>query len=67
MNRRNLVASLGASLAVPTLSGAALRGAAAVRAPGHPYAPDWASLERHVVPKWYQDAKLGIFIRYGLY
>jgi alpha-L-fucosidase len=25
------------------------------------------SLRQHVVPKWYDDAKLGIFIHYGLY
>jgi alpha-L-fucosidase len=66
MNRRNFVASMGASLTLPALSRAALRGAAA-RAPTHRYAPDWMSLKRHVVPNWYQDAKLGIFIHYGLY
>jgi alpha-L-fucosidase len=66
MNRRNFVASLGASLSLPALSQAALQGTA-VRAPTQPYSPHWVSLERHVLPKWYDDAKLGIFIHYGLY
>ena len=31
------------------------------------YAPVWSSLETHRVPTWFQDAKLGIFIHWGLY
>jgi len=31
------------------------------------YDPDWKSLNRHPVPKWFEDAKLGIFIHWGLY
>jgi alpha-L-fucosidase len=31
------------------------------------YAPDWDSLKTHPVPAWYEDAKLGIFIHWGLY
>lgn len=31
------------------------------------YKPTEASLKAHEVPKWYQDAKLGIFIHWGLY
>jgi hypothetical protein len=31
------------------------------------YQPDWTSLNQHAVPKWFEDAKLGIFIHYGLY
>ncbi len=31
------------------------------------FQPAWASLETHTVPDWYQDAKLGIFIHWGLY
>ncbi|HVT95846.1 MAG TPA: alpha-L-fucosidase [Bryobacteraceae bacterium] len=37
---------------------------------GHPpakYEPDWDSIKKHTVPDWYQDAKLGIFIHWGLY
>ncbi len=31
------------------------------------YAPSWDSLRKHTVPDWYEDAKLGIFIHWGLY
>src|SRR6476646_1069407 len=31
------------------------------------YGPSWESLKRHSVPDWYQNAKLGIFIHWGLY
>ncbi len=31
------------------------------------FQPAWDSLERHKVPDWFQDAKLGIFIHWGLY
>jgi Alpha-L-fucosidase len=29
--------------------------------------PQWSSLNQHQVPKWFQEAKLGIFIHWGLY
>src|SRR5690242_3538738 len=29
--------------------------------------PSWASISKHEVPSWYRDAKLGIFIHWGLY
>lgn len=32
-----------------------------------PFSPSWESLERQKVPKWYLDAKFGIFIHWGLY
>ena len=32
-----------------------------------PYQPSWESLEQHKVPDWYDDAKLGIFIHWGVY
>jgi alpha-L-fucosidase len=32
-----------------------------------PYKPTWESIGQHRVPKWYEDAKLGIFIHWGLY
>ncbi len=32
-----------------------------------PFAPNWASLEKFQVPDWYQDAKFGIFIHWGVY
>ena len=31
------------------------------------FTPTWPSLETHHVPAWFQDAKLGIFIHWGLY
>lgn len=31
------------------------------------YSPDWESLDRRPVPGWFQDAKFGIFIHWGLY
>ena len=32
-----------------------------------PFRPDWDSLQKYRVPEWYQDAKFGIFIHWGLY
>ena len=31
------------------------------------FTPTWPSLQAHQVPVWFQDAKLGIFIHWGLY
>ena len=31
------------------------------------YQPTLASISAHTVPDWYQDAKLGIFVHYGLF
>ena len=32
-----------------------------------PFRPSWDSLKEYRVPAWYQDAKFGIFIHWGLY
>lgn len=32
-----------------------------------PFRPDWDSLAENGVPDWYRDAKLGIFIHWGVY
>ncbi len=32
-----------------------------------PFQPDWQSLEKYDIPQWYQDAKFGIFIHWGVY
>ena len=32
-----------------------------------PFEPTWPSLERAQVPEWYQNAKFGIFIHWGVY
>ena len=31
------------------------------------FAPTWESLHHYPVPQWYEDAKFGIFIHWGLY
>jgi len=44
--------------------------AAAVPAaePAGPYKPDWKSLSRHeAAPKWFRDAKFGIYFHWGVY
>src|SRR5260370_7951215 len=38
----------------------------AAQAPSH-YEPTIESLDRHPLPQWYADAKLGIFVHWGLY
>jgi alpha-L-fucosidase len=43
-----------------------LGGMCAAQAPKH-YEPTLDSLNRHPLPDWYADAKLGIFIHWGLY
>ncbi|MBB6147196.1 alpha-L-fucosidase [Silvibacterium bohemicum] len=32
-----------------------------------PFQPNWDSLKGYKIPEWYQDAKFGIFIHWGLY
>jgi alpha-L-fucosidase len=32
-----------------------------------PYSASWESLEKFEVPQWYEDAKFGIFIHWGVY
>jgi len=32
-----------------------------------PFQPDWRSLTNYTVPEWYLNAKLGIFIHWGVY
>ncbi len=31
------------------------------------YQPNWESLQAHIAPPWFNDAKLGIFVHWGLY
>jgi|WetSurMetagenome_2_1015567.scaffolds.fasta_scaffold00484_15 alpha-L-fucosidase len=38
-----------------------------VTAYGQNYQPNWESLDKRPVPGWYQDAKFGIFIHWGVY
>ena len=59
MNRRTFHRmALGA--AAGSLGGSLLARSAA-------YEPTWESLKKHPLPDWFQDAKLGIFIHWGLY
>ena len=44
----------------------AVRGVDAVVARG-PFAANWTSLAKFQAPEWYQDAKFGVFIHWGLY
>lgn len=32
-----------------------------------PYRPDWRSLQKYQIPAWYEDAKFGIFVHWGVY
>jgi alpha-L-fucosidase len=41
--------------------------AAALAQTARRFEPNWESLKQHEVPKWYEDAKLGIFIHWGIY
>jgi alpha-L-fucosidase len=61
MNRRTFHrVAVGCSFAVAANFTRAVQG-------GVHYQPNWDSLKEHPVPQWYQDAKLGIFIHWGLY
>ena len=51
------------SLVVASLGG----GAACLAAEARPFEPTEDSLSRHQVPAWFNDAKLGIFVHWGLY
>ena len=31
------------------------------------YDPNWSSLDKRPLPSWYDDAKVGIFIHWGVY
>ena len=31
------------------------------------YEPTWESLRTHTTPKWFQDAKFGIYTHWGVY
>lgn len=35
--------------------------------PEGPFKPAWEPLKQYKIPKWHMDAKLGIFIHWGLY
>jgi len=39
----------------------------AVSASAQPYEPTWESVDRRETPQWWQDAKFGVFIFWGVY
>jgi len=39
----------------------------AITTPPIRYEPTWESVQRHPLPDWYDDAKLGVFFHWGLY
>ena len=50
----------------PVLASAVFCAVCTAQQPVH-YEPTLASLDQHPLPQWYADAKLGIFIHWGLY
>ncbi|XP_017021367.1 putative alpha-L-fucosidase [Drosophila kikkawai] len=40
---------------------------AQVPGPRTRYEPNWASLDQRPLPRWYDEAKVGIFLHYGVY
>ncbi len=53
-----------------TVLGAAALGIANAQTGGKSlprYEPNWFSLSTHKLPDWFKNAKLGIFIHWGLY
>lgn len=68
ISRRRFLGAAGATVMTSMCSGRAqAKSLLASAQQTARYQPDWASLKQHKVPKWYEDAKLGIFIHYGLY
>ena len=59
LDRRTFLGSLAFHGAVQT-------SARAFQTTSH-FEPNWKSIGQHKVPSWYQGAKLGIFIHWGLY
>jgi alpha-L-fucosidase len=49
------------------LSVPAILAAGTPAAAGGPVAPTWASIDARPTPAWFQDAKFGIFIHWGVY
>ncbi len=40
---------------------------AATGAEGVQYTPDWASLDTRPLPTWYDEARIGIFLHWGVF
>lgn len=69
LTRRGFVASALAGAGALALPRGLVRpvSAAAAETGGAPYGPTWESLDSHPIPDWFEDAKLGIFIHWGLF
>jgi hypothetical protein len=69
MTRRRLLAGSAAALGLSALPLASAE-ASGLRRPGSfpdVYQPTWESLDSHPLPAWFDDAKLGIFIHWGIF
>jgi alpha-L-fucosidase len=66
MSRRRSIRRVGAAVLVAASMLLGARGALA-QGPNGPYLPTWESVSQHPVPAWFDDAKLGIFIHWGLF
>lgn len=66
MRKLFLILAVGLSLAA-CQSSEESKEEMAVSEPTPVFTPDYASLSQHELPEWYNDAKLGIFIHWGLY
>ncbi|MCT2585530.1 alpha-L-fucosidase [Actinophytocola gossypii] len=64
ITRRTLLAGSAAAAGIGTLSPTI---ATAATAPRRWYEPTWESLDTHPLPSWFDDAKLGIFIHWGVF
>ncbi|HEY0778070.1 MAG TPA: alpha-L-fucosidase [Gemmatirosa sp.] len=68
VRRAALVAAAVAMAVAGAARGATAQGAArAVTPPPARYDASWASLDRRPVPAWYDSAKFGIFVHWGVY
>ena len=71
MRLRNLVLGACALVFVGCVMGQHVQAADAVGNaggdPGVKYEPNWASLDQRVNPGWFEEAKFGIFIHWGVY
>lgn len=63
LSRRSFLASVAASGALPACGGPDRETAGE----DEMFEPNWDSIRTHQVPAWYDDAKLGIFVHWGLY
>lgn len=68
MTRRSMIAGSAAAIGLSTMSSTGPSASADPRTvqTGR-YRPTWESLRNHVPPSWFDDAKLGIFVHWGIF